>query len=293
MHRRDMLKAAGAAVLGVSAFPLHRLRAEDPQKPAAKPKILYFSRSVEFEHSVVKRQGDGPSFSDKVLAELGRKHGFDVECTKDGRVFDGDLSPYAALCFYTCHNQSLPSIDKAPPMTEEGMKKLLAAVEAGKPFVGLHSTCYVGPRKAGAKLHPFLAMLGGEFISHGAQQKSTMKVVSPKFPGAEGLGESFAMTEEWYALHDFAKDVHVVLVEDNAGMTGPMYQRPPFPSTWARMHGKGRVFFTAMGHREDVWESEPFQKVLLGGIAWALGRAKAELTPNLEQVAPKAEQLTL
>ncbi len=286
MQRREMLQAAGAAALGLAAFPF-RL----PAAGAKKPKVLYFTRSVEYEHSVVKRQGDALSFSERILTELGARHGLDVECTKDGRVFDGDLDKYDALCFYTCHDQSLPSKCKSPPMTAEGMKRLLAAVEAGKPFVGLHSTCYVGRRPADAPPHPFLAMLGGEFVAHGAQQKSTMKVVSPEFPGVEKLGDSFTMVEEWYAMNRFTKDLHVVLVEDNTGMKGPMYQRPPFPSTWARMHEKGRVFFTSMGHREDCWESDTFQSVLLGGLSWALGRAEADVTPNLQKVTPKAEQL--
>jgi type 1 glutamine amidotransferase len=287
MRRREMLGATGAAMLGLGALPLRWVAAEEK-----KQKVLYFTRSVEFEHSVVKRDGDRLSFSEKILTELGRQHGVEVVCTKDGRVFDGDLAQYDAICFYTCHDQSLPSIDKSPPMSAEGMKKLLAAVEAGKPFVGIHPSCYVGRRPAGAKLPPFLAMVGGEFVSHGAQQKSTMKVVSPKFPGCEELGESFTMVEEWYALNHFAKDLHVILLEDNTGMQGAMYQRPPFPSTWARMHGKGRVFFTALGHREDVWESDIFRKILVGGFSWALGRVPFDPTPNLEKVAPKAEQLT-
>ena len=70
-------------------------------------------------------------------------------------------------------------------------------------------------------------------------------------------------------------------------MKGIEYQRPAYPSTWARMHGKGRVFYTSMGHREDVWTSPIFQDILTGGIAWALGDAKADVTANLSQVAPK------
>ena len=45
---------------------------------------------------------------------------------------------------------------------------------------------------------------------------------------------------------------------------------PPYPATWARMHGKGRVFYTSMGHREDVWTNEKFQQVALGGFSWVL-----------------------
>ena len=44
------------------------------------------------------------------------------------------------------------------------------------------------------------------------------------------------------------------------------------PYTWVRTHGKGRVFYTALGHREDIWATDPvFRAHVLGGIRWALG----------------------
>ena len=118
-----------------------------------------------------------------------------------------------------------------------------------------------------------------------------MKVADPKFPGMAGLGDGFKMFEEWYAFQKFAPDLHVVLVQETAGMHDPPYQRPPYPATWARMQGKGRVFYTSMGHREDVWTNPKFQQVLLGGIAWALRNAEADVTPNIAQVTPGANEL--
>jgi len=54
------------------------------------------------------------------------------------------------------------------------------------------------------------------------------------------------------------------------------------------MHGKGRVFYTSMGHREDVWKSDIFENVVMGGLAWTVGNVDADVTPNLEQAAPDA-----
>jgi type 1 glutamine amidotransferase len=73
---------------------------------------------------------------------------------------------------------------------------------------------------------------------------------------------------------------------ETAGMEGSDYQRPPYPIAWARLHGKGRVAYNAMGHREDVWDSEAFQSMLVGALKWAGGLVDADVTPNLEQVAP-------
>ena len=74
-------------------------------------------------------------------------------------------------------------------------------------------------------------------------------------------------------------------------MKGFEYERPKYPATWARKHHKGRVFFTSMGHREDVWQSPRFQELLLGGLSWALGNVDADITPNLQEVAPEAKEL--
>jgi len=61
----------------------------------------------------------------------------------------------------------------------------------------------------------------------------------------------------------------VILVQETHGMKGQLYRRPPFPATWARMQGKGRVFYTSMGH-DEIWTKPTFRQVLMGGMAWAL-----------------------
>ncbi len=135
---------------------------------------------------------------------------------------------------------------------------------------------------------PYIQMLGGEFITHGDQQKSTLRCVDAKFPGAAGLRDA-TFPEEWYSLKNFAPDLHVILVQDPEGMHGNMYQRKPFPETWARMHGKGRVFFSSLGHREDVWKKPEFMDLLVGAMNWTTGRAEGDVTPNIKEVTPEAD----
>ena len=76
-----------------------------------------------------------------------------------------------------------------------------------------------------------------------------------------------------HSVFDEGADHLLDLLQETAGMKGPKYQCPPFPATWAKRYGKGRVFYTSMGHREDVWTGKIFQQILLGGLSWALGRA--------------------
>jgi uncharacterized protein len=273
MKRREMLLATGAAVLGMSAFPLGWVAAADKKKQ----KILYFTRSAGFVHSVVRRNGKELAYSEKILVELGRKHDFEVVCSQDPKVFEGDLDQYDVIAFYT----------SGDPLSEGAKKKLLDAIQAGKSFVGIHAAADTFRTKG---IDPFIAMLGGEFLTHQSQQVATMKVVSPTFPGMAGLGDGFEMLEEWYAFCKFAPDLHVLLVQETTGMHDAPYARPPYPATWAHMYGKGRVFFTSMGHREDVWTNPKFQQVLLGGLAWAAHNADADVTPNIAQVTPKANE---
>ena len=292
MDRRDMLRATGAAVLASSAFPLHWVAGAEKKKQ----KVLYFTRSAGFEHGAVKLKDGKPSISDRTLTELGKRHGFEVVCTKDGRVFDGDLDQYDAIAFYTSGDLTKPNKAKTPPMSADGKKKLLRTIAKGKGFVGFHSATdsfhSKGPRNQNqTEVDPYIAMLGGEFIKHGAQQEAIIRAASPKFPGVKQFGKVQKLKEEWYALKNFAKDLHVVLIEDNEGMKGDSYQRPPFPMTWARMHRKGRVFYTSFGHRDDIWTNPQVQGIIVGGLAWAMGNVKVNVTPNIDKVTPKASQL--
>ena len=85
------------------------------------------------------------------------------------------------------------------------------------------------------------------------------------------------------SLRDEGYEGPIALVSDDPNAP---YQRPPFPATWARMQQKGRVFYTSMGHREDVWENPLYQGLLTGAIHWALKKVDANVEPNITKVTP-------
>jgi type 1 glutamine amidotransferase len=288
MHRRQILRLSGAAI-AASVFPLGFARAED--KP--RRKVLFFTKSAGFEHSACHREGGELAHNERVLTDLGKEHGFDVTCSKDGTLFDGDIDQYDAFFFYTTGDLTQEGTDKQPPMSAKGKERLLAAIAGGKGFLASHcgsDTFHsAGPsREAQTELDPYIAMLGGEFISHGPQQVARQNIASKTFPGLDGLGRGFDLNDEWYSLKNFAPDLHVILAQDTLGMDGKDYERPPFPATWARKHDKGRVFYTSMGHREDVWTNPIFQQILLGGLSWAFGDVEADVTPNIDKITPGA-----
>jgi type 1 glutamine amidotransferase len=281
MKRREMLATTGAAVLGLSTFPLGWAAAADQKRQ----KVLYFTRSAGFEHGAVRRKGDELAFSEKTLIEMGQRACFDVECTKEGSVFDGDLDKYDLIAFYSSGDLTKEKKGQGSAMSPAGKQNLLDAIAAGKGFVGFHSATDTF-RSSG--IDPYIAMLGGEFVTHGPQQEATVTLTSPKFPGTS---KSLTLHEVWYAVRKFADDLHVILLQETEGMKGGCYERPPFPVTWARKHEKGRVFYTTFGHRDDIWTNPDVQEIMLGGMAWAMGNVDADVTPNLAKVAPKAGQL--
>lgn len=289
---------AGLAVTLVAATQPTPVSAAD----TATKHILFFTKSAGYEHSAIKHGPNGePSPAEKVLQELGPKNHFDFTFSKDGRIFTPEnMQKFDAFFFYTTGDLTTEGGDHNPAMSKEGKAAFLEAIHNGKGFIGTHSATdtfhspgYESPQgryKNSETVDPYIQMIGGEFIIHGEQQPAHMIVADSKFPGISGVPEDFKVKEEWYALKNFAPNLHVLLVEDTTGMKGPMYQRPHYPATWAHMYGQGRVFYTNMGHREDVWTNPVFQSVLVGGLNWVVHNADADATPNLQQVTPKASE---
>ncbi len=274
-------------------------------------KVLFFSKSSGWEHDVIKRGEDGSrSHAEKVLAQLGTKNNMVFIFSKDGSKFSEKyLAGFDVMFFYASGNLQKRGTDGNPPMSTKGKAALLEWVAQGGGFVAVHagSDCFHTyeafegntPKDArgfryrlnGEASDPYIKMLGGEFTNHGPQQVATARVITSQFPGFEKLGSELSVKEEWYSLKEFAPDNHVLLVMETAGMEGSEYDRPNYPLAWARSHGNGRVWFNAMGHREDVWTADYFQRMMVGGINWASGQSDASIAPNILEVAPDADAL--
>jgi uncharacterized protein len=326
INRREMLRNSAllAGGLALSPFIGRGLAAEEG---GTRKKVLFFTKSSGFQHSVITRSSKEPqklAYAEQILTDIGARNGFDVTCSKDGTIFTPEnLKQYDVIAFYTTLDLTKDSAQpgykvdargrhvadkqtppqKEPGMGEAGKQAFLDAIKQGKGFVGFHSAAdtfhskgYEGHkgnllRDVDAQGHdefdPYIQMLGGEFSIHGAQQDAILHTIDPKFPGAEAFnGAKFV--EEWYSLKNFAPDLHVILAQECTGMKGPMYQRGMYPETWARRHGQGPVFYTSMGHREDVWTRPDFQALVIGALNWTSGRIKVDITPNIQQATPEA-----
>lgn len=116
------------------------------------------------------------------------------------------------------------------------------------------------------------ARFGGEFMS-----EARVIVDDLTFPGADAFGgASFTYTEQ----HPIVKEpysrelVHVIMrIDPESAPAEQRAKRPDgdFPVVWSRQYGKGRVFNVGWGHLESTWDDPRFQRMVLGGILWAMG----------------------
>lgn len=280
--------------MAICAAPL-----DASEKP--KRKILIFTKSSGYEHTVISWKNGRPRHAEKVLLGLGGKHGWNFEFCKDGSKFKRDcLAALDTVVFYTTGNLMEPGTDGNPPMKAEGKQVLFEFVRIGRGFVGTHSardTFHTnnehkkGPDRYinhGLQADSYVRFLGGDFIKHGAQQEARNAVENVAFPGLGTAGKEYSFVKEWYSLKDFSPDIHVSSFMNNPPLNGKEYQRPPYHSTRARREVGGRIFYTAMGHREDVFPHPIFQSILVGALEWASGDVKADIFPNFKQAAPHA-----
>ncbi|HYL65066.1 MAG TPA: ThuA domain-containing protein [Candidatus Methylomirabilis sp.] len=293
--RRDFLRTAAIAGTG--------LLVSRPALAAKKKSVLLFTKSSGFEHAVIKVVNGEPSIVEKALRGMSAKYDFDVTASKDGRIFDSqEFHDYAALVFFTTGDLTTEGGDKNPPMSPQGKQAFLDAIHSGSvSFVGIHAatdTFHTQPDSQdnryiayGEKSDPYIKMIGGEFIIHGQQhdprlQTANVIIDDPKFPGLEGVHSPVSLMDEWYSMKDFAPDLHVICTLDTSTMNGNAYKRPPYPVVWTRMHGRGKVFYTAIGDRPENWQNPFHLNLLAGGIRWAIGDAYASIPTNLKTAAP-------
>ena len=224
---------------------------------AAPRQLLYLTQSAGFAHDVLEH-------SEAVLGAIAADSGaFDVTVSHDASTLTADaLEGYATLVFYTTGEL---------PMRDEQKAALLAYVRGGGGFVGVHSatdTFYDWP--------DYLALIGGYFDGHPWRQEVTVRVENRTHPSTRHLGESFRIDDEIYQFRQWSRAaVDVLLSLDvrsvDLGASGINRSDQDFALAWTRREEAGRVFYTALGHRPEVWDDVRFQRHLLEGIKWAMG----------------------
>jgi len=151
----------------------------------------------------------------------------------------------------------------------------------GKGFIGIHSAAitFVDWPEYGE-------MIGGYYDEHPwGTFDAPIIVEDPAFPGMQQWPKSFVLRDEVYQMKDYSRDKVRVLMRldvakiDLANKNVHRTDRD-FAVTWAKMYGKGRVYYTTLGHVKDNWDNPEFQKMLVEAIKWTTGISNADITPR-------------
>ena len=264
--RRSVLIGLLILVFSAGASP-------QEQRPKRK-KLLAIGMSSGFQH-------DSVTYGLATIWKIGQESGlWDTYIRTDTQLITKkklemnakNLNDFDAVMFYTTGEL---------PLDDEQKAALISFVkEDGKGFLGAHSatdTLYKWPE--------YGEMIGGYFNDHPWHQKVRVNVEDRNFPATKHFPPSFEITDEIYQFKDFSRDrVRVLMSLDtnSVDLTGPRVHRTDkdFAITWVRDYGKGRVFYSALGHEDQVWDRPDIQKMWLEAIEWAMGMTEGDATPR-------------
>jgi type 1 glutamine amidotransferase len=132
----------------------------------------------------------------------------------------------------------------------------------------------------------FGEMLGGRFDEHPwGIADATLVVDDSRFPAMRHLPARSVVHDELYQIKDFSRDTLRVLAHLDAStldLTRPLVHRTDgdFPAAWAKRYGKGRVFYSILGHDADDWDKPAVSTMYFEAVRWALGLVDGDASPS-------------
>jgi len=218
-------------------------------------RVLVFSKTSGFRHDSIP-SGIG------LIHSLGASHGFAVDSTEDASRFTRKaLAGYRVVIFLNTTGDVLSSRQQAA---------LEAYVRNGGGWVGVHSaadTEYDWPF--------YGTLLGGGawFLGHPPIQTARLEVERATHASTRHYPAAFSFTDEWYNFRRNPRGaVQTLLTIDESTYDPGPGAMGDHPIAWFHFVGKGRSWYTNLGHRSETYDDPSFMSHLLGGIRWAAAR---------------------
>jgi len=245
-------------------------------QPPKRKKLLAIGEVKGFQH-------DSVSHALAVIERLGQESGiYDTYIRTDSELLTKqklkagnakNLNYFDAVLFYTTGELDMDAQQKAD---------LLSFVhDDGKGFIGAHSaidTFYTWPE--------YGEMTGGYFDQHPwGTFDAPVIIEDPNFPAMKKFARTFVIRDEIYQAKDWSRDKVRVLARldpDKIDLKNPRVHRTDrdFAVAWAKNYGKGRVFYSTLGHVTENWDMPAVQHMYLEAIKWAMGLTQADITPR-------------
>jgi len=230
--------------------------------PADKPAVLLFSKTTGFRH------GESIDASKPLLKDLAAKNGWFVYETEEGGVFNPEqLAQFEVVIFDN---------STGPVLSEEQQITLQKYVENGGTLMGIHGA-------GDDSHHEFhwyeLNLLGTRFSHHPLNpqfQKAQVSLRDTTFSPA--LAKSFEGNDEWYVFFNQPTNATIVYSIDGDKIlpSGNMLWMKDknfgmgtnHPVAWHKKVGKGKTFYTSMGHSKEIWANPDFVSLIEEAIRW-------------------------
>lgn len=214
---------------------------------------LVFSKTMLFRHDSIS---DGIA----ALQQLGTENGFQVEATEDSSVFTAEnLRRFKVIIFL---NTSGDILD------DQQQSALKSYVEKGGGLVGIHAAI-AGTVATEGEWGWYEDLSCTTFTNHSSIVRATVKVESAKHISTTHLPEKWNRTDEWYNFtRNPRPNTHVLATLDESTYEGGTMGKD-HPIAWCHAIGKGRFWFTALGHTKESYSEPAFLKHVLGGILFS------------------------
>ncbi len=237
--------------------------------PANQPAVLLFSKSTGFRHS------GSIDASKPIFTDLAKKNGWFLYETEEGGVFNAEqLAKFKVVIF----NNSTGRV-----LNDEQQKALEQYIENGGSLMGIHG--------AGDNSHHWdwyvENLLGAEFSHHPIKpqfQKTDVLLDSQADSTiTTQISQPWSHTDEWYVFFENPRkkgfNILYTINGDSIIPNGNMSflssnknfgMGKDHPVAWCKQIGKGKTFYTSMGHDESVWKDPNFVKLIENGINWTM-----------------------
>ncbi len=266
-----LVLCASASLAGCDAwrvfFPAQVYETEPPELPAdlAAPALLVFSKTNGFRHKEAIPAGVA------LFEEIAAKRGWSLFHTENGATFNAEqLARFAAVVWLNTSGDTLNADQKAA---------LKTYLEGGGGFVGVHGA---GGDPEYAWKWYVDTLVGAQFIGHIMRpqlQDAEVVVEVRDHPATRHLSARFTHNEEWYSFDRSPRgDGVTVLASVDESTYSPILNIPlmkrdlsmgDHPVIWQRCVGRGRVFYSALGHQASAYQNE-HAGILEGAAAWAM-----------------------
>lgn len=235
-----------------------------PALPQMKPNaILIFNKTNGY------RDGPGIAAATAALRAIVAKRGWSSFVTENGAVFNA-----AQLARFKVVVGNNTSGDNLLPAQKAAFRRY---VEQGGGFVGIHGA---GGDPSYSWRWYVETLIGAQFAGHTLFpqfQRAAIRIEDRTHPATRHLGPTWVRTDEWYSFARSPRgQVHVLATIDErsyrpkmAGFSVAM--GADHPVVWTHCVGRGRVFYSALGHTLSSYAEPAYVAMLSGAISWAAG----------------------